>query len=601
MKFSFLQLLPALLLLPASSGATIVMAGAGMVANYRQEGSSAPVPSTSREYPALEFKALVAETSVTSEFSGGSLTAPNSTSLGKLRQGEGAEWTVSIDMQEVESWQEVFTNGTYFVSLDPKSVDEPSFADPLSIPFACTFTGYPPAPQVLNLPNLQSLDASQDLTLSWNAWVGGTAEDTILVSVSNGWKTVFASPNPGRTGALDGTATTCTIPAGTLVPGDSYTVTIKFVHVLSSARGLVNGYPDAVVTTFQDSCTNFDIATSGIRPVQNLLAFSLQCQGDLAVNTLDGTVSSADLIAGNLTETAAAVLFEPVSADAANVFLTGPAGSGITSLNPTDVSNDGGFAFYAFRSLAPFLPNGAYTLDFGTGRFASSGSVDYAPQEADAIIPAISLTLFKGRVTRISWEARKADGSATTFPNDETDSFWVMAYHKGGFFPVFTHVLGTQETHIDLPDDGILLTELDNVNVTYDMSSNNEGTSNSAGMNLTIRAFDGANPFVDLLHIYGPWIVPQIPFGDGFGWMYDGSFPYVYCASLDMLANGGTYTGDGSGWGYIAAGASWNKGFFLYRYATGTWCWTNINWHGWIYDYGKEGVAPGWFDITPAE
>jgi hypothetical protein len=599
MKFPFLKLLPALLLLPASSGATVVMAGAGAIANYRQEGSAAPVASTSREFPGLEFRALVAETSVTSQFTGGELTAPGSTTLGELRQGEGAEWTVSVDMQEIESWQQVFTDGAYTVTLTPKIPDGPSVVDPLGIPFAYSFGAYPPAPTVLNLPDLQALDASQNLTLSWNAWEGGTAEDTILVNVDNGWKSVFASPNPGRTGALDGTATTCTIPAGTLAPGDTYTVTIKFVHVLSSARDLVTGYPNAVVTTFQDSCTNFDIATSGVRPVQNLLAFSIQCRGDLAVNTLDGSVSSASLIAGNLTETVSASFFETSGAEAANVSLTGPDGSGITLQHPTDVSNEDNFSFYGFRDLTPFLPNGAYSLDLGPGRFLSTGSVDYAPQAEDTIIPAISLNIVGGRVKSISWEARKPDGSVTTFPDDETASFWVLAYHRAGFFPVFTNILGTQVTSIDLPDDGIVITELDNVNVTYNMSRNNEGTSNSAGMNLTVRAFDGANPFIDLLHIYGPWIVPQPPFSAGFGWMYDGSFPYVYCASLDMLANGGTYMGDGSGWGYIAAGASLNKGFFLYRYATGTWCWTNLNWHGWIYDYGKEGVAPGWIDITP--
>jgi hypothetical protein len=581
----------ALLLLPTLSRGTVVIAGAGVVANYRQEGSAAPVPSASYQYPAYEFSAFVGETSVTSEFSAGQLSTPGAGYVQDMTHYSGPEWNVSIDMEGVPNWQNVFTDGTYSVTLNKDG------GESLAVPYDCTFGDYPPAPVVHDLPALQALDPSGDIMLAWNAWEGGTAEDSIVVLVQNSGGDVFSTPSPGHEGALDGTATTCTIPADTLVTGDTYYVAIKFVHVLSSATGVIAGYPHAVVTTFQDSRTNFEIRTTGKLPLANMLDFSIRCDATLLVNTLDGTVSSAALIAGNLQETISVCLVEPSAAEVSDVSLTGPLGSGIVNLHPDSSDNDDDYSFYMFRNLPVFLPNGSYALDLGPDRFVSVGNLDYALQADDVIIPSISLTLSGGKVTAISWEARKADGSATVFPNDEEDSFWVSAYTWDGSFAVFQNVLGTQNTTIRIPG-GIPLTELSMVNVSYSQTTNAEGMSNSAGMNATITAGDMANPFAVLSHDASGWIAPQGAEAECFGWMSDRFFPFVYCAGLDALAHSGTYTGDGSGWAYVAAGASLSRGFYLYRFATGTWCWTNFNWHGWIYDYGKDGVPAGWVDIT---
>jgi hypothetical protein len=109
---------------------------------------------------------------------------------------------------------------------------------------------------------------------------------------------------------------------------------------------------------------------------------------------------------------------------------------------------------------------------------------------------------------------------------------------------------------------------------------------------ITLEVTD--NPFSNAQREYG-WGRPSGEECDSFlGWFNDDNYPYVYSASADKLNNGGTYLGDGDGWLYFSHAPNSDPGHYIYRYATGTWCYSRRDWNGWVYDY-----ASGWLDLTP--
>ena len=112
----------------------------------------------------------------------------------------------------------------------------------------------PAAPHVSNFTAVRSVNAAQPFTLSWDAFPGGTANDYIHVHVG----TEFITGDPGKTGALNGTATSVTIPAGTLQANQTYEGTIGFYHAAINTFGTSH-----VTTAYRATLTHFDLVTTG--------------------------------------------------------------------------------------------------------------------------------------------------------------------------------------------------------------------------------------------------------------------------------------------------------------------------------------------------
>jgi hypothetical protein len=91
----------------------------------------------------------------------------------------------------------------------------------------------PPAPHVSNFTEAQVVDASQPFKLTWDAFAGGTASDYISVDVG---ADTYRSPDFLAPGALDGTVTFVTIPAGTLLPNMAYDVSLGFYRASWSSN-----------------------------------------------------------------------------------------------------------------------------------------------------------------------------------------------------------------------------------------------------------------------------------------------------------------------------------------------------------------------------
>jgi hypothetical protein len=90
------------------------------------------------------------------------------------------------------------------------------------------------APHIQNFTEAQAVDPAKDFAVRWNPLPGGTTNDLVFVSVRSlaDQGAVFSTAFLKGEGALDGSATDVTIPAGTLVPGQDYDVYVRFDKVL---------------------------------------------------------------------------------------------------------------------------------------------------------------------------------------------------------------------------------------------------------------------------------------------------------------------------------------------------------------------------------
>jgi len=111
----------------------------------------------------------------------------------------------------------------------------------------------PGAPHVNNYAAAQTVDPTQPFVLSWDAFPGGTATDYISVEVGD----EFSSPDPDTPGSLTGTATSVTIPAGTLQAGSSYEGSIGFYRLVYATNN--SGFTTAA---YRATTTQFSLNTS---------------------------------------------------------------------------------------------------------------------------------------------------------------------------------------------------------------------------------------------------------------------------------------------------------------------------------------------------
>ena len=111
----------------------------------------------------------------------------------------------------------------------------------------------PPAPRIANYAAAQLINPTQPFTLTWDPLANGTAADCIYAEIYGG---VFSTPGPGGAGALNGTATGVSIPAGTLEANQSYSGCVTFYHLQ-----LVTNGASHVSLAYRASTTEFGLHT----------------------------------------------------------------------------------------------------------------------------------------------------------------------------------------------------------------------------------------------------------------------------------------------------------------------------------------------------
>ncbi len=110
----------------------------------------------------------------------------------------------------------------------------------------------PPAPHVTNYAAAQTVDATQAFTLGWDAFAGGTAADYISVTVGD----VFKTAEFGTTNALDGTATSVTLPAATLQANTNYDASVTFYRLIATTNATY------ATEAFRATSTHFTLTTT---------------------------------------------------------------------------------------------------------------------------------------------------------------------------------------------------------------------------------------------------------------------------------------------------------------------------------------------------
>ena len=114
----------------------------------------------------------------------------------------------------------------------------------------------PNAPMVSNYTAAQAINPLQPFTLTWNTFSNGTSADWILLLVTLNPAFNFQTPFFGQPGALGGTATSFTIPAGTLQPNTNYNADLVFYH------GTVTSNGSSVSEAFIATATGFNLSTT---------------------------------------------------------------------------------------------------------------------------------------------------------------------------------------------------------------------------------------------------------------------------------------------------------------------------------------------------
>lgn len=219
----------------------------GKVYSYDQSSAAAPVLNVDTPFGFGATTTLASNRTATSI----TLTLPTA-AVSNLTQNFVAHedyylFDYSASSNTLES---IFPQGTYTFTVNATASNQTvAVSLPAGMP-------QPNAPHVSNYQAAQSVNATQPFTITWDAFAGGGTADYISVAVSattNVWQT----PDYGAPGALDGTATSVTIPADKLTPNTTYDVSLGFYH------GIWNSNTTYATGVYRASITDFSLHAVG--------------------------------------------------------------------------------------------------------------------------------------------------------------------------------------------------------------------------------------------------------------------------------------------------------------------------------------------------
>ena len=187
-----------------------------------QAGDGAPILAS----PPYRFSTFV-DPSGPGRIKGASVKRPNGT-IQALSQSQSWEsFHLDAEFSLKAALDAAYPSGAYLLTIN--TLSQGAKAITLSLPT----DNYPNDPHLANFTAAQTINAGSDFTLRWDAFADGTPFDYVRVEVNTAQEdTVFASGEPGEAGALDGTSTSVTIPAGRLAAGSVYVGTLMFVRIV---------------------------------------------------------------------------------------------------------------------------------------------------------------------------------------------------------------------------------------------------------------------------------------------------------------------------------------------------------------------------------
>ena len=226
----------------------------GKVYNYNQTSTALPSLDTNAPYTFSAVTSLSSNRTATNV----TLTFPPPTSgVSNLLQSFFAheQFTLFGYNTNLGTFDATYPSGQYTFTVKAATSNQT-----VTVLFPATnVMAQPGAPHVANYTAAQSVNPALPFVLTWDAFPGGTAADYVYVEVGD----VFSSTNAGSPGALPGTATSITIPAGTLQTNSIYDSWIYFYRYTATTNGsnYVTGVYRAAATDFSLSTTSGSSAT----------------------------------------------------------------------------------------------------------------------------------------------------------------------------------------------------------------------------------------------------------------------------------------------------------------------------------------------------
>lgn len=140
----------------------------------------------------------------------------------------GDTWSLLESFETQSGLDEAYQWGDYIVSFESKA--EGAHSCLLEIPE----TPLPPTAKLVNFADVQSIDPTRPLTITWAFDVAPAKGDFVQVYVTLGHGERFSTPNLGEPGALTVADRTVTIPADTLEPGFIHSLNLEVTRVTST-------------------------------------------------------------------------------------------------------------------------------------------------------------------------------------------------------------------------------------------------------------------------------------------------------------------------------------------------------------------------------
>ncbi|HOW64018.1 MAG TPA: hypothetical protein P5186_05505 [Candidatus Paceibacterota bacterium] len=172
----------------------------------------------------------------------------------------GDSWDYLDTFSTLSSLNADYGWGNYVFNLS--TVNDGDYSCELRFPS----TPLPPTPHLVNFADVQAVLTTAPLVLNWDFAAPPAEGDFVQVYINLGHGEVFSTPDVGMPGALDATARFVTVPAGTLEPGNIYSLTLEITRLVSTNA---TTYPEVTGVAGTFSSTSIDLITL-MPPILNL-------------------------------------------------------------------------------------------------------------------------------------------------------------------------------------------------------------------------------------------------------------------------------------------------------------------------------------------
>ncbi len=341
--------------------------------------------------------------------------------------------TVEEDNEDFDLFQEYstkaaldagFPNGNYIFNFKGAAYSSVQVTLPLS------GDTYPTNPRFSNFTAAQSVNPISDFTLSWSS-LGLTANDFVQLTIYDCTEedNVFITPDAMQPGALNGTATSYTIPANTLYAGLQYTAELLVVKMVGITTNTTADGNQIIAVTAYIKDIRMPLRTTGTSgdciSWEKLSYHFYFSDGSITgTNVQYSTPRSVNEYS---------IYFRMNDANPTNsVTFSGPAGSGLNNTQSTWYSQDMNGCSYFSPDIAltnvNVITGGVYTVSYKGVNLKFKVSNPQISQRQIFLVPEFIVDN-SGILQQIRWSYKNQSGQ-TVPPQDFMKSVEIYAYNS---------------------------------------------------------------------------------------------------------------------------------------------------------------------------